>query len=302
MLKLEDFKPVELEDKSLFDAHYKQYPPSHSDNMFTTMISWKQYGGYQYTFYKDNLLILSNVRNRIQFRPPSGRLNKDVFSELIKLAINEGSKDPLGVIDIEKKKWLSSIYPKLEYDTDRDYFDYVYKSSDLAELSGSKYSKIRNRLNKFKKNNDYLIEKITDKNFDEIRKFLKRWCLWKDCESDPILENEKQAILFSMDHYFDLKLSGIAIRIKEDIEAIAVFEEINPDTIVIHYEKGSPDYDGIYKAINQETVKMVKNDYNFINRESDMGLPGLRKAKLSYSPHHMVEIYHVSKKNLSTLI
>jgi len=104
-------------------------------------------------------------------------------------------------------------------------------------------------------------------------------------------ENEKNAILYSMAHFFDLKLSGIAMRVLDEIEAIAVYEKMSPDTVVVHYEKGSPDYDGIYKAINQETATIVQKDFNFINRESDMDLPGLRKAKMSYRPHHLVEVY-----------
>ena len=132
----------------------------------------------------------------------------------------------------------------------------------------------------------------------EIHEFLKRWCLWKDCESDPILENEKKAILYSMKHFFDLNLSGITIRINDAIESIAVYEQMNPDTAVVHYEKGSPDYDGIYKTINQETAKILMNDFKFINRESDMGIPGLRKAKMSYKPHHMVEVYTIDKQSI----
>ena len=83
------------------------------------------------------------------------------------------------------------------------------------------------------------------------------------------------------------------------IETIAVFEGMNPGTALVHYEKGSPDYDGIYKAINQETAKLLQPNFKFINRESDMGIPGLRKAKLSYKPHHMVEVFHVDRQSLS---
>ena len=91
-------------------------------------------------------------------------------------------------------------------------------------------------------------------------------------------------------------MSGIVIRIAGTIEAIAVYEAMNHDTAVVHYEKGSPDFDGIYKVINQETAKILQEDFKFINRESDMNLPGLRKAKMSYRPHHMVEIFNINKE------
>ena len=298
MLSLDDFKPVELEDKHLFDKHYAKYPPVHSDNLFTTMISWMNYGKYRYVFLEDDLIIMSQVENQIRFRPPSGKRNKNIFDQVIKLAKQQNSKYPFSLIDTQTKEWLSKSYPKLEFISHRDYFDYVYLASDLAELSGSNYSKIRNRLNKFKRNYSYKIERVSEENMAEVKEFLKRWCLWKDCDSDPLLENEKKAILYSISHFFELGLSGILMRVNGNIEAIAVYEGMSSDTAVVHYEKGSPDYDGIYKAINQETAKLLQKDFMFINRESDMNLPGLRQAKMSYHPHHMVEVFHVNRQNL----
>ena len=299
MLSLDDFKQITLEDKPLFDKHYKKFPPIHSDNVFTTLISWMEYANYHFTFLDDTLIIYSNIDNQIRFRPPSGKFKIDVFDQLINLAKKQDSDYPLGVIDLKTKEWMLKVYPNIKFEEHQDYYDYVYLSKDLAELKGSAYAKIRNRLNKFKKNNEYLVEKISEENMNEIQEFLKRWCLWKDCESDPILENEKKAIIYSIAKFFDLKLSGILFRINNAIEAISVFEEINPDTSVVHYEKGSPDFDGIYKAINQETAKLLQNNYKYINRESDMGIPGLKKAKVSYNPHHMVKVYHVDKQGLS---
>jgi hypothetical protein len=86
--------------------------------------------------------------------------------------------------------------------------------------------------------------------------------------------------------------------VNDKIEAISVFEGINPETAVVHYEKGSPDFDGIYKAINQETAKILERDYKFINRESDMGLPGLRKAKLSYKPIRFIEVFNLGRESI----
>ena len=298
MLLIDDFKPVNLEDKHLFDDHYAKYPPVHSDNLFTTMISWMDYSKYHYAILDENLIIFTKINGQLRFRPPSGKRNKDIFIQILKLAKETYSDYPFGVIDLETKKWISQNFPRLKFEEHRDYFEYVYLASDLAELSGSNYNKIRNRLNKFKKNNSYELENISEDNINEIAKFLHRWCLWRDCKSDPILENERKAILYSMSHFFDLDLSGIAIRINGKIEAIAVYEGMNPDTAVVHYEKGSPDYDGIYKAINMETAKRLQKDFRYVNRESDMGILGLRKAKLSYRPHHMVEVYHVNKQNI----
>jgi hypothetical protein len=258
-----------------------------------------EYGKYHYAFLDEHLIIMTKIRDNIQFRPPSGKYSREIIDKVFQLAKKEGSEYPVVLIDEKTKELLSKDYPNLEFNLDRAFFDYVYLSSNLAELAGSDYSKIRNRLNKFKKSYQYTLENITEDNMKEVGEFLKRWCLWKDCESDPLLENERKAILYSMSNFLELKLSGIAMRINNEIESIAVFEKMNPDTVVVHYEKGSPDFDGIYKAINQESAKIIQKDFTYINRESDMNLPGLRKAKMSYRPHHMIEISHINSKSIS---
>jgi hypothetical protein len=298
MLSIEDFKTITIEDKPVFDKYYEKYPPTHSDNVFTTLISWMEYAKYCYTFLEDNLIVASRIGDKIQLRPPSGLRNKKNFDQVLNLAKKQESEYPLGVIDTQTKEWINKNYPQIELIEKRDYFDYVYLSSDLAELAGSSYSKIRNRLNKFKNNFEYTVEEISKDDMEEVAAFLKRWCLWRDCESDPLLENERKAILYSMANFFELKLSGIAMRVNNEIEAIAVYEKMNDEMAIVHYEKGSPDYDGIYKAINQETAKIIQKKFKFINRESDMGIDGLRKAKMSYRPHHMLEVYTINKKSI----
>jgi len=298
MLSIDDFKPLSLQDKSLFDDHYKKFPPFHSDQLFTTMMSWNEYANYHYAHIKNRLIIMTIINNQVQFRPPIGMHDREIFYQVLRLAKNVESNFPLCLIDHASKAYLTKNFPHIEVSLQREYFDYVYLSSNLAKLEGEKFRKIRNRLNKFKNQNIYSTEDISQENMAEIRQFLKRWCLWRDCESDTILKYEKKAIMYSMKHFFDLGLLGLAIRVNEKIEAISVYEEMGDETVVIHYEKGSPYYDGIYKVINQEVAERVFTRYRYINRESDMGIPGLRQAKMSYRPHHLIEVFAIKQKNI----
>jgi len=298
MLSLDDFKKIRLEDKPIFDTHYQQYPPLHSGELFSTMISWGEYVEYRFAEINENIIILSKDRNGIVLHPPSGKRNIELFKQVMQLAVKEDSV--FGFIKKTEKDLLSSQFPNLIIEEDRDFFDYVYRTSDLAELPGTKYGKIRNRLNKFTKNFSYTTEEILENNMEEVNEFLKRWCLWKDCSSDELLENERKAIIFSMKHFFDFNLKGLALRIGGTIQAIAVYEKMNTDTVVVHFEKGSPDYDGIYKAINMETAQRVRHIVPFIDREEDLGIPGLRQAKMSYQPDHFIELYYATKESLRT--
>ena len=296
MLSLEDFKKIDLNDKLIFEKHYQRFPPTHSGELFTTMVSWGEYVEYRYVRIEDSIIILSKSNNEIILHPPSGKFNLDLTKQVLSLAIKENMS--FGFIKKLEKNILSVHFPSLTFIEDRDYFDYVYRASDLAELPGTKYGKIRNRLNKFAKNFVYITEEISEKNMDEVNEFLKRWCLWKDCGSNELLENERKAIIYLMSNYFDFNLKGLALRISGTIQAIAVYEKMNAETVVIHFEKGSPDFDGIYKAINMETAQRLRHFVPYINREEDLGIPGLRKAKLSYHPDHFIEIYNISKESL----
>jgi len=299
VFSLDDFKKIDLNDKPIFDKHYQQFPPTHSGELFTTMVSWEEYVEYRYVSIDNSIIILAKANNEIIIHPPSGKFNLDLTKQVIRLAIKENMT--FGFIKKIEKNLLSTYFPSFTFIEDRDYFDYVYRASDLAELSGTKYGKIRNRLNKFAKNFTYITEEISEKNINEVNEFLKRWCLWKDCGSNELLENERKAIIYLMSNYFDFNLKGLALRISGTIQAIAVYEKMNAETVVIHFEKGSPDFDGIYKAINMETAQRVQHFVPYINREEDLGIPGLRKAKLSYHPDHFIEIYNISKESLRTI-
>ena len=162
MLSLDDFKKISLDDKPVFDKHYIRFPPNHSGELFTTMISWGEYVEYRYTSIENSIIILSQDTNGIVLHHPSGKYNQDLLKQVITLASRENII--FGFIKKTERNLLSRSSPSLIFEEDRDFFDYVYRASDLAELSGTKYGKIRNRLNKFTKNYVYTIEEISEKN------------------------------------------------------------------------------------------------------------------------------------------
>jgi len=205
-------------------------------------------------------------------------------------------------VDDPAKSWINGIYPDLPFFPRRNYFEYIYRTKDLADLPGKKFLTIRHHLNKFQRNCEPEIEPITGKNLNDVRDFLVRWCEWKNCDSEPILTHERDAVFFAISHFVELGLMGLAIRVRGSIGAIALFEPINETTAVVHFEKGLPDCEGIYKSINQETARLLVDRFPFINRESDMGVSGLREAKMRYHPDHMIEVYYTKKEDLVQVI
>jgi len=302
VLSHSDFRPVSIPDRELFSLHYGSYPQVHSDNTFTNMICWNDYAHYRYAFRDGCIVLSSAIDGRTKYRPPIGQHSPELLAEVLALAAKSQEEHPLVILDPDSKDWIARLYPDLSFEADRRYFDYVYLARDLAELPGRRYLTIRHQLNKFQKTCQPAVEAIGEQNMDEIRDFLDLWCDWKDCDSDPVLSSEKEAMRRALDFRQELGLSGIAIRAEGKIGAISLFEGLNQDTALVHFEKGLPDCKGIYRAINAETARILARDYTYINRESDMGVEGIREAKMRYHPHHMVQVHLLKRDDLERLI
>lgn len=295
MLELEDFKPVTLADRALFERHYAVYPQIHSSNTFTNMVCWNHFSHYRYAYANGCVIIASTVEGITQYRPPIGPRDPELMRELLKLALSENEESLITLIDSDTAQWMRNIYPDIVLVPDRDHFDYVYQAANLAELPGKHYLKIRSQINKFRKKYRHTVESITPENRKELIDFLEKWCELKGCTPDSFLAHEIEATSYAIEHLSELSLRGILIRVDSEIEAISLFERLNTDTAVIHFEKALTEYKGIYKAINEETAKVLAGEVKYINRESDLGVEGLREAKMRYHPDHMVEVYSLKR-------
>lgn len=299
MLSLNDFSPITLENKDIIEKFFRRYPQVHSDNTIITMLTWNHYAHYHYAILNNSLIIMTIVDGERTFRPPIGEEDDALLSDLLCLAFEEGGSTPFQMLDEAGRNWFLRLHPDIPLYEEPEFADYVYLSTDLAGLPGKKYLTIRGHLNKFNKTTDFTVEAIRSESIAEIYEFLEKWCEWKQCDEYPFLAYEKDAVLYAVRHYDELNCQGILIRTEQGIGAIAIWGHQNDDTIVVHYEKALPGYEGIYKAINMQTAKAVQSRYRFINRESDMGEPGLREAKRRYHPHHMAPVWSVRRANMN---
>ena len=180
---------------------------------------------------------------------------------------------------------------------ERDHFDYLHDVKQLIELQGSKYHEKKNRANKFRSSYGYEYIQITPDLIDECLAFEDYWCEVKDCGKYPGLEKERCAILEMLRNFSLLKINGGVIRIDGKIAALTLGEKISRNTFVIHVEKANPDFPGLYQVINQEFLINEAIDCKYVNREQDLGIPGLRKAKMSYNPVKFIKKYTVRDKH-----
>lgn len=181
--------------------------------------------------------------------------------------------------------------------------DYVYLSSDLAELKGNKYSKKRNLINQFLRSHVDMgrvsSEAITSKNAEECLDFLEKWCDEYLCETAPDDDFmcEKQAVTNMIKNIDTFDVSSHLIRIDGAVSAFGVCSHLNAETAVLNFEKAYSNIKGLYQYLDRECAGLAYKRCKYINKESDMGLPGLTHAKKSYYPVARVKSYRLTVKS-----
>jgi uncharacterized protein len=284
-----------LAQKALFDQCFRQRRYENAHYNFTNLFMWRNLYSIKWAEI-DGYLVIKAGRDEKQFMlqpfgPDAGV--ESVLEEMAAYCVahNLGFK----LYGIEKfmvdilEKWRPGQFA---ITADRDNYDYVYNSKDLIELKGRKYHSKKNHVNSFLRNySNYQYIPLTPEWVPRCVETQIEWCKKKGCDEDALLKGERDAIIEVLIHWNELKLTGGLIYVDEKVEAFSFGEQLNNDTAVIHVEKANADIRGVYPVINQQFCANAWPQLPYINREEDMGLEGLRKAKESYCPVKMVEKY-----------
>ena len=122
----------------------------------------------------------------------------------------------------------------------------------------------------------------------------EKWCILRRCEDDLDLLGEWDAVKEILNSYESLDVQGGVVTIENKVMAFTIGQMLNDDTAVVHIEKADPEIPGLYPVINQQFCENSWHDARYINREQDLGMPGLREAKLSYYPDHLVKKFRIT--------
>lgn len=298
------FKEIDIDSYKELRPFFNSVDYEACEYCFTTLYMWRDMYKTSYYIEDDFAIIVGEYEgDRFSVLPLA---KKDKIHKAIAFMINyfknEDHRIYLRAVTKEVVELLQKDYPgRFEYIEERDYFDYVYDAESLRTLKGRKNQKKRNHLNYFIKEYEGRVEykKLNKENFDDCITLLKAWTVNKEenGEKEEGIDDEFVAIKKIFDHYDvlreDVKISGIYIDNK--LEAFTIGEKINEHMAVIHIEKANPEIRGLYPYINQQFLVNEFPDVELVNREEDLGLEGLRKAKLSYHPCKFVEKYTVTE-------
>jgi len=253
---------------------------------------WRHHNRTVWREYEKCLLILLNPEGEMPFcLPPIGPGDKRKALDILCEQVRQLSPEPR-ICRVSERFLKKHVDPgRYVSFLDRDNSDYVYSTLDLVQLSGRKYHKKKNLLNRFLKSNTFEYRTLDIELVECLLDMQEKWCRIKECADKPGLLAEDYAIYEALTHFGELDYQGGAIQINSTIEAFSLGEALNTDTAVIHFEKANPDIPGLYSAINHLFCSNRWSDVEYINREQDLGIEGLRKAKESYYPHHMVNKY-----------
>ena len=206
-------------------------------------------------------------------------------------------------ITASEKDALLQIYPNATVNAQPDFGDYIYRTADLADLPGKKYSKKRNHIHQFQnKYSDYTFEPLNESNFDSVREVEEKWLeenadFARTTGTLADLEAEREIIFYALENFEAFSntcgMTGGLLYVSGEPVAFCIASIISGKVTDVHFEKCLSPYarDGGYAIINNEFSKTVQTE--FINREEDLGVEGLRKAKLSYYPEQVLEKYQV---------
>ena len=280
-----DLHPLTLTDRSLVSAYLRSHPPEISEHTFTNLFIWQPYRPILFSEIENSLVFLVKAAQEkgkyILFGPPVGKLSiPDVLSIF--------GPSVIGAVRIPDLNAENLSVSGLAITPDRDNADYVYRVKDLAELKGRHYAKKRNHIKQCLNSHACEYVPITSELIAECETMQENWCNTRDCGRNPGLCNESNAIAEIFAHFNELELLGGAVRVDGIIQAYAIAEALHPGTAVWHFEKAMAEIPGLGQLINQWFSKYGLINFEYVNREQDLGIQGLRQAKKSYFPHHMV--------------
>ncbi len=284
------FKLIDLADRDRIYPYLYKAEKAICDLSFTNLYGWATNYNTSWAFTREEILV-------IRFQSPLYEHPVFLLPYCPDMAIWEStilqiketttqSAIPLVFMGVTPRcaKNLETLFPNLySFSWNENFADYVYLRERLVALNGKKLQSKRNHINRFKKlYPHYSYRPFASEDVSLYKNFADEW--WQREESREGIEAENAMIHRILEAHKELDLSGGALFVDDAIVAITLGSPINYETFDIHVEKADTSFEGAYTVINNEFAKTIPESFVYINREEDLGIPGLRFAKESYQP------------------
>ena len=292
------FSKLTLEDKNSIEKITSQFEP-YSDFNFTSLFCWNLDGSTE----------ISNLQGNLVIKLADYLSGEIILSILGDSSINESIHTIMGLkpkLDLIPKAVIDRLKDKSQYKIveDRDSFDYIYNTNELAGLSGQKFKKKRNKINKFNKSLatrklEIRVSRSPDRiELKPLYELCQKWSK-ETSQQEGDFYSERKAIRRLLSHFSELNLVLIEVVIDGQLVAFSANEIVNKDYAICHFEKAlKTSGDNVYTYLASESAKVIRNlGPQYINWEQDLGLDGLRKSKLAYHPVGFLKKYSIFNKS-----
>lgn len=296
---------ITIANKPVLEEYLNGYEYETSGLSFSALYMWRDINEFCFDIIGDYMCIsgISHLEldQKLNFMfPPltkTGSYERDSLRATILEAKRrfeaKGAVFNLRLVPSHMTQLICDAAPEIEFSEDRPNFDYIYRREDLVQLRGKKYHAKKNYINSFKKNYEYVYEPINSAMTDELMEFIEVFNSKKEIPEHEmeLLKNEEAAMRDVFENFEACGYYGGVIRIDGRVQALTAGGRLGSNMLTQHIEKANTDYRGLYPMICNEFCKSLPEDIEFINREEDMGIENLRKAKLSYKPVKLLEKY-----------
>lgn len=290
-----DFKPVHADDYELAAPIMRKPGYNSTESSFVILYTWCNLYNAEICIKGSTVFVRAGKGNDMSYLPPLGDDMKSALLEIYETEKAAGREARFHSVTEKMRALMDAAFPgEFTYTERRNSFDYIYLRERLATLSGKKMHQKRNHVNKFLKKYGGRFEysNMTEADIPMVLEFQKKWIgMASDKDGMNVLEYETTAIERLLNYFERFGLRGGILRIDGELCAYCIGTKISDNAVDVMVEKGDYAYDGVYQAINKMFAENNCGDVEFINREEDMGIEGLRHAKLSYHPEKLLTKY-----------
>ncbi|MDR1045952.1 MAG: phosphatidylglycerol lysyltransferase domain-containing protein [Candidatus Adiutrix sp.] len=282
----------------MFRAAEKSAPQVIADTIFTNLFIWRSYYQASWAEAHGCLCLLAGPEGEEPFGlPPVGAGDQLAALDFTLEALKGRARKPVfkrvPEALVEKIEAAGRPY---EWAPDRDNDDYVYRAEQLRTLSGRRMHQKKNHYNYFVAHNQFEVLPLTPDLTPELLAVQESWLATKEAQNIPSnqLSHEVESVHELVRRREELNQLGLAIRIGGRIAGFTMGEIMSPDTVLVHLEKADYEIRGLFVALSSHFCRTLSPEIVYVNREQDLGLPGLRHSKESLKPDHMRRKYIVT--------
>jgi hypothetical protein len=272
-----------LEEKPRFDRYLAAYPPVVSELTFTNAFCWAEVRHHLCCEWEGHLLICYRQGDCcLSFYPPVGPAPAPLLARRI-----DGLRNYCWT---RLNKDLTAGLPAWARPVpDRANSDYVYRTADLRALPGKAYHAKRNQVRRFAELYAPEVRPLTADLASACLRVQEQWL--EGQRNNESARDESTALVKALRHFDDLRLHGVGVLVGGSVVAFAIGEPLNSTTYVEHFEKALPGYPGAYQFLLQAFAQSLPEGSPYLNREQDLSVEGLRRAKESWRPAFLVDKY-----------